>query len=147
MQEGMVLLNSCQQPLSRGSVRLQSFHIRDDPLIDPNYFEQHEDIDCTIRAIRLAIDLVATKPFRAMDATIHWPRFEQCRNFFGFDDSISIISDQYLECIIRVASVTSHHSGGTCAIGKTTNSVLDSTMKVRGVKMMRVVDASAIPCN
>lgn len=36
-------------------------------------------------------------------------------------------------------------SGGSCAIGTATNSALDGRMRVRGVRRLRVVDASVIP--
>lgn len=144
-QEGFVLLNSCYQPLSRGTVRLSSNKIYDHPEIDPNYLEKQEDVDCIIRAIRLSIKLIQTDAFKAVDAKIHWPRFNQCKNFFSADGETDV-TDQYLECIIRVAAVTAHHPGGSCAIGQFASSVLDSRMRVRGVRKLRVVDASIIPC-
>jgi choline dehydrogenase len=41
----------------------------------------------------------------------------------------------------------SHHASGTCAMGHQSNpmSVLDSSFRVRGVKGLRVVDASVFP--
>lgn len=61
-------------------------------------------------------------------------------------DATNAISDQYLECLIRVAAVTAHHPAGSCSVGKSTKSCIDSRMRVRGVKRLRVVDASTIPC-
>lgn len=138
-----MLLNTCYQPLSRGIVQLTSNSIKDKPEIDPNYLESPADVDCIIRAIRMAINLIATDTFKAVNAKIHWPQFSQCRNFLT-NDEINV-TDRYLECIIRVGALTAHHPGGSCAIGKTTNSALDNQMRVRGVHRLRVVDASAIP--
>lgn len=143
-QEGFVLLNTCNQPLSRGTVQLTSNRIHDSPAIDPNYLESQTDIECIIRAIRLSIDLMATEAFEQVNAKIHWPQFSQCKNFQPTDDE-STITDPYLECIIRVGAVTAHHPGGSCAIGRSANSALDNQMRVRGVRKLRVVDASAIP--
>lgn len=44
--------------------------------------------------------------------------------------------------------VFGHHSTCTCAIGADDNpfAVLDSKFRVRGVRGLRVVDASAFPC-
>jgi len=41
----------------------------------------------------------------------------------------------------------SHHATGTCAMGKASdpNAVVDSNFKVKGVKKLRVVDASVFP--
>lgn len=94
--------------------------------------------------MRLSIDLISTDAFKKVNAKIHWPRFSQCKNFLPSDDEMSI-SDQYLECIIRVGAVTAHHPGGSCAIGKSPNTALDSQMRVRGVRKLRVVDASILP--
>lgn len=141
-QEGFVLLNICNQPLSRGTVRINSNHIRDAPVIDPNYLENEADIECMIRAIRLSEKLIATDVFRKVNAKIHWPVFDQCKNFA---DEHSDLNDRYLECVIRVGGVTAHHPGGTCAIGNSSDSVLDNRMRVRGVNKLRVVDASIIP--
>lgn len=143
-QEGFVLLNTCYQPLSRGTVRLWSNRIHDQPEIDPHYLENQADVECLIRAIRLSITLMETDAFKQVNAKIHWPRFSQCKNFFSDNEEINV-TDQYLECIIRVAAVTAHHPGGSCAIGKSPNSALDSRMRVRGVRKLRVVDASIIP--
>lgn len=142
-QDGFVLLNTCYQPLSRGIVRLTSNRIQDPPAIDPNYLESQADVDCIIRAIRMAMSLIATDTFKAVNAKIHWPQFGQCRNFLS-NEEIDI-TDRYLECIIRVGALTAHHPGGSCAIGKSTNSALDNQMRVRGVRRLRVIDASAIP--
>lgn len=129
--------------MSRGSVRLASNRVHDDPEIDPNYLEDQNDIDCMIRAIKLSMDLMATDAFKAVNAKIHWPQFSQCKNFLS-EDGLNV-SDRYLECIIRVGAVTAHHPGGSCAIGTSPNSALDGRMRVRGVRKLRVVDASIIP--
>lgn len=89
------------------------------------------------------MELIETDAFKQVNAKIHWPKFSQCKNFLP-DDEMNI-TDQYLECIIRVGAVTSHHPGGSCAIGNSPNSALDNQMRVRGVRKLRVVDASAIP--
>lgn len=146
-QEGFVLLNTCLQPLSRGTVRLSSNRIQDAPEIDPNYLDDQADVDCLIRAIRLSIKLMSTEAFKAAKAKIHWPKFNQCKNLISFDDDDDDvnITDQYLECIIRVGGITAHHPGGSCAIGKAPNNALDGRMRVRGVRKIRVIDASVIP--
>lgn len=138
-----MLLNTCYQPLSRGTIRLTSNRIHDSPEIDLNYLESQADVDCNIRAIRMAMRLIATDSFKAVNAKIRWPQFGHCRNFLSNDEND--ITDRYLECIIRVGALTAHHPGGSCAIGKSPNSALDNQMRVRGVRRLRVVDASAIP--
>lgn len=110
-QEGFVLLNTCLQPLSRGTVRLVSNRAQDMPEIDPNYLENKADIECMIRAMRLSIALMSTEAFKAVNAKIHWPQFSQCNNFLPLEEEEMIITDRYLECIIKVGAVTAHHPG------------------------------------
>lgn len=140
-----MLLNTCNQPLSRGRVDLYSNRIADMPKIDPNYLSHDADVGCMIRSIRLAVQLMETKPFRRMNATIHWPEFSRCKNFGPAKGKRVAQNDRYLECLLRVGSVTAHHPGGTAAIGNASSSVLDSQMRVRGIRRLRVVDASVLP--
>lgn len=146
-QEGFVLLNSCNQPISRGSIKLRSSSIEDLPIINPNYLYKTEDTACMIRAIRLAVNLSQTNSFQRVEAKIWLPTFNQCKNFGPTDADLKSNqpSDRFLECIIRVAAVTAHHPGGTCSIGTYTDDVLDMEMKVRGVEKLRVIDASVLP--
>lgn len=100
--------------------------------------QNQSDADCLVRSIRLAIDFLSTHAFRKVNATIHWPQFDQCKNF----NDESYVSDRYLECVVRMTGLTAHHPGGTCSIGETNDSVLDKHMRVRGVRKLRVVDGS-----
>lgn len=139
------MLNTCNQPLSRGRVDLYSNRIADMPKIHPNYLSHDADVTCMIRSIRLAVQLMETRPFRRMNATIHWPEYKQCKNFGPAKGKRVAQNDRYLECLLRVSGVTAHHPGGTAAIGNSSSSVLDSQMRVRGVKQLRVIDASVLP--
>lgn len=57
-QEGFVVISSCLQPRSRGSVGLINRHMRRNPLIDPNYLSSEEDVACNIEAIRSAVKVI-----------------------------------------------------------------------------------------
>lgn len=128
----MVLLSTCHQPRSRGFVRLTSKNPKLPPLIDPDYLKARTDIDCLINAIRLAVKLMKTDAFQAIGARIHWPVLRSCANFGPFLEDL--INDQpnerYLECIIRTVAITSHHPGGTCSIGDSDNSAVDSRLRL-----------------
>lgn len=138
-------MNTCNQPLSRGRVELSSNRIADMPKINPNYLNHEADVACMIRSIRLAVRLMETLPFRRMNATIHWPQYSRCKTFGPAKGKRVAQNDRYLECLLRVGGVTAHHPGGTASIGNISSSVLDGQMRVRGVKRLRVVDASILP--
>lgn len=57
-------------------------------------------------------------------------------------------SDEHLECMARVYLATDHHYAGTCRMGSRHDrmAVVDSSsLKVIGVKGLRVADASIMP--
>lgn len=133
--------------MSRGKLTLASKETKTPMNINPNYLEIFDDVLCITRAIRLAIELMSTKYFQKMNATIAWPNLKNCRNFgpHHIDSDNFYPSDRYLECLIRTSGTTAHHSGGTCAIGNNTNSPLNTKFQVRGIKGVRVIDASTLP--
>lgn len=112
--------------------------------INPNYLHKNDDIKCTIRAIRMAIKLMATASFQAFNAHIVWPYIEDCEKFGSFADG-SPPNDAYLKCLIETIGMTAHHLGGTCAMGTKPSSPIDQSFMVRGVDRVRVVDASILP--
>lgn len=130
------MLSTCWQPQSRGTVRLAGKHPQKMPLINPEYLKEDVDVDCIVRAIRLAERLIATNSFQSIGAKIHWPRHRSCEKFGPFmedagDDGVATMASnrRYLECIIRMVAVTSHHPGGTAAIGDNEQSVVDSRLR------------------
>lgn len=56
-QEGFVVISGCLKPASRGSVKIQSSNIRKNPIINPNYFAEQRDVECTIKAIKAATEV------------------------------------------------------------------------------------------
>ncbi|PSN54282.1 hypothetical protein C0J52_06980 [Blattella germanica] len=141
-QEGFVLLASCLQPLSRGTVTLNDIDPKDEPVIDPQYLHHQNDITCMINAVQLAIQLSSSKPFKELGAKIHLPRLEECQHL-----EVDANSKTYLECIIRTAAITGYHPGGTCKMGSPHDetAVTDSMLRVRGLNGLRIVDASIMP--
>lgn len=130
-QEGFVLLCVCHQPKSRGTVKLNSRNPKLAPRIDPQYLQSNYDIRCHINAIRLAVEVLSTNAFQAIGVKIYWPKLKQCSNFGPYDDDFltNYPNDHYLECLIRTVAITSHHPGGTCAIGDSIHSPLDNRLR------------------
>ncbi|XP_002000124.2 neither inactivation nor afterpotential protein G [Drosophila mojavensis] len=142
-QEGFVVISSCLQPRSRGSVSLLHKTMRRNPLIDPNYLSDEQDVACTIAAIRNAVKIVTSSAFSKLRPHIHWPKLQECANFGPFkrDFFEHQPSDNYLECLMRHIGLGSHHPAGSCALGN----VVDSQLRLHGIPNVRIVDASVLP--
>lgn len=66
--------------------------------------------------------MTKTSAFEALDATLHIPNFPNCNNINLKDNQDEIVSrndyQEYLSCIIRVASITGYHPLGTARMGR-----------------------------
>ncbi|XP_067644776.1 neither inactivation nor afterpotential protein G [Eurosta solidaginis] len=147
-QEGFVLISTCLQPKSRGTVTISLRNTRRKPIIDPNYLREAGDIDCTIRAIRAAVEVVTSESFASLQPRIHWPKIKDCKKYGPTEQDFvdNKPNDRYLECVMRYVGLGSHHPGGTCVMGTSANnSVVNSEFKVHGVDNLRIIDASVLP--
>ena len=118
------------RPKSVGTVKIASKNPDDDPLIDPNYLSNDEDMEVMIKGYRKMMEIMNTEPLA---------QFNNVRNPINIDD------DKAIESAIRARSDTIYHPVGTCKMGNDDMAVVDSDLKVKGVKNLRVVDASIMP--
>ena len=118
------------RPKSVGTVKIASTNPDDDPLIDPNYLSDDEDMKVMIKGYRKMMEIMNTEPLA---------QFNNVRNPINIDD------DKAIESAIRARSDTIYHPVGTCKMGNDDMAVVDSDLKVKGVKNLRVVDASIMP--
>ena len=119
-------------PKSRGKLQLASADPRVPIRILENFLVDPEDMATARRGIHLVRDMVSRKPFAPFLAKEISP---------GPD-----VSDNAgLEAHIRQSARTVHHSLGTCRMGNDAASVVDPTLRVRGIERLRVVDASVSP--
>lgn len=132
----MVLL----KPKSIGRLELRSSHPLDKVKIFANYLSVKEDVDIMVRTIRVHQKVLKTKPF--VDHEV-----EELKVSISDCESLAKDSDDYWECFIRHMSTTIYHPVGTAKMGPNSDktSVVNSTLKVKGVKGVRVVDASIMP--
>ncbi|XP_014224375.2 neither inactivation nor afterpotential protein G [Trichogramma pretiosum] len=139
--EGFTFMSLCHQPKSRGNVSLASSSIDDQPNIEPAYLEHPDDVNCSIKAIRLGLAIIDTPKFQELGARPHLPDFKECRHLpQDYHD------DDYAECVVKVAGITGHHPSGTCVMGEDRlDSVVDLSLRVHGVEGLRIVDASVLP--
>lgn len=83
-------------------------------------------------AFRIAIEIYRQPAFRKFGVEPDLP-------VSNMDDDVA------LDAHIRSVLTNDHHAAGTCQMGEGENAVVDSALCVRGVRGLRVVDASIMP--
>lgn len=122
------------QPKSTGTVTLRSTDPLDNPIIRTGYLSNPEDVDKFASALVDVAALVNTTYFKMIDAEIVNFDLKECNSLVRF-------SWDYWRCYGQAMSNTVWHATATAPLG----TVLDKKLRVRGVKKLRVVDASGVP--
>lgn len=128
-------LNSCVlRPGSRGSVRLADANPETQPLVDPNYFEDPEDLRLAVGGLKVARKILDQDPLKEIITKEILP---------GPD----LQDDAALEDHAKTFVKTVYHPVGTIRMGRDDDAmaVLMPDLKVKGVEGLRVADASAMP--
>lgn len=125
-------------PKSTGEIRLHSSDPFEDPVIDPKYYENDDDIKMMVEGIKFAIRLTETKAFKSIGTKMRTQLVPGCEK---------LKDDEYWACCVRTMTASIYHATGTCRMGATndTNAVVDPELKVRGIQSLRVIDASIMP--
>ncbi|XP_035451172.2 ecdysone oxidase-like isoform X2 [Spodoptera frugiperda] len=116
-------------PESRGKVLLKSADPTEDPLVYSGIFSNSADLKLMAASLADFNKVLETSYYKSVDAKLVDTGF--C------DDS----SEDYWECMALSTSSSLWHFAGTCGMGP----VLDSKLRVKGVKSLRVVDSSSMP--
>ena len=122
------------KPLSRGSILINSTDPLADPVIDYGTFQHRTDIDVLIAAVKKFRQFVATKSWQAVGLK-------------ETDPGLSVQTDSAIEAVLRnQTQSTWSHPVGTCGMFPRENGgVVDSKLRVYGIKGLRIVDASVMP--
>jgi choline dehydrogenase len=128
-------IHACHlRPLSRGAISLRSIDPRTHPKIAPRYLSEPADLEALVRAVERTRDIFAAPAFAGLIETEVLP-----------GPSVKTRAD--IVAFIRAKAETIYHPVGTCRMGDASDSqvVVDPTLAVRGIKCLRVVDASVMP--
>jgi choline dehydrogenase-like flavoprotein len=131
-KEGFTIAPALVQPTSRGHVRLASADWRDAPIIECNHLGTDRDLAAIVRAIEVARELgskAALDSVREAEV-VPGPKATNRRDLID---------------LARTAAASFGHAVGTAKIGTGADAVVDSKLRVHGLRGLRVADASVMP--
>ena len=130
---GYSLFTCLLRPHSRGSVKLHKDGETHQVLIDHNFLSDSRDEVHIVEAIKKARELLSSQEFDSVRGDEIAP-------------GKSIQSDEDLLEYIRHSALTVYHPVGTCKMGIDELAVVSpSDLKVKGMRNLRVIDASIMP--
>lgn len=129
-RDGLTIVACLQYPSSRGSVHITSSDPTDDPAIDPAYLTHPSDVAILSAGVGF-IERVTKSPMLR----------DQVRRRIEPETSVDLLNHSQAEKEVRRRCMTEYHPCGSCAMGE----VVDEKLKVKGVRGLRVVDASVFP--
>ncbi|KAJ5378233.1 uncharacterized protein N7496_005642 [Penicillium cataractarum] len=124
------LIVSNMYPLSRGSVHVRSSDALEAPSVDPGFHSHPVDAHVLAAGVRFADRVFKSAPLKGKVGKRVDPPSD-----VDLDDEI--VARQF----VRDRIVSYHHAMGTCSMGH----VVDERLRVKGVKGLRIVDASVLP--
>jgi choline dehydrogenase len=131
-QQGFTCYAHVMRPESKGSVHISAADPTKPPAINFNFLSSAPDAEITIRAIRIARELMTAPAMQAIDTTEIAPGSEKQ-------------SDEDILEWVRAVGETTYHPVGTCKMGPDDMAVVDDRLRVRGLQGLRVADASIMP--
>jgi choline dehydrogenase len=126
--EGFTIIPGITHPQSAGTIRLRSDSPLDPPLIDPRHLAEQADVDGLVRGIELSREIGDAAAFA------EWGAHEVVPGL-----------DADLERYTRQVAGTWFHPVGSCRMGIGGDAVVDPQLRVRGLRGLRVADASIMP--
>ncbi|GAB0093750.1 hypothetical protein DMENIID0001_089240 [Sergentomyia squamirostris] len=123
-----------------GKIELKTTNPFDHPKIFPNYLLAQNDIDTGIRGIRRVQAYSKTDVYKMHDPVHIQIDLPNC-------DLLDYDTDEYWLCYMRHMGTTMYHPVGTAKMGPDSDpeAVVSADLRVKGVKGLRVVDASIMP--
>ncbi|AMY67921.1 GMC family oxidoreductase [Frigidibacter mobilis] len=129
---GISLNPCCLRPTSRGSMTLRSADPRDLPVLRANNLTTREDVETVMRGVSLCRRILKAPALAAM------VREELAPGPAGD-------TAEGLEAHARHFAKTVYHPSCTARMGTDALAVTDPELRVRGLKRLRIADASVMP--
>jgi choline dehydrogenase len=120
------------RPESRGWLRIQSPDPTKAPAMQPNYLSTQRDRDTIVAGLRVTRKIFATASMQRL-----------CREEIYPGPKAQ--TDEDLLNHVRATAGTTFHQTSTCMMGPGPKSVVDTDLKVKGLRGLRVIDASIMP--
>lgn len=131
-EPGLTLEVVVLQPKSRGTLTLKDADPRSTALIDPNYLAHPDDMRTMLLGLRYAREVLDAPALKAVlkPELLPGARVQS-------DADLAEYARQNMSCML--------HPVGTCRMGSGDDAVVDASLRVRGVRGLRVIDASVMP--
>ena len=127
---GITLAACLQYPASRGSVHISTSNPKIYPTIDPGYLTHPADVAVLAAGLKFCDAVAKSSHLKDKLASRIFPA-----------EHVDLTDTKQAEQAVRDWCLGEYHPIGTCAMGE----VVDSRLKVKGVKGLRVADASVFP--
>lgn len=136
----LMIVTSLSHPKSRGQVNLTSGNFQDSPAVYWNPYDQPDDLETHLSAIKYLEGFLQTEAFSQYNPELVRLPLPAC-------DIFLYRSDDYFRCLIRHTTVSLLHLAGTAKMGppNDTQAVVDNRLRVYGIGNLRVIDNSIIP--
>lgn len=118
------------QPKSRGRVKLVSGDYRSMPSVNPNYLAERDDLVALLRCVELCREIGNSR---------------EMAEYVKREVMPATVSGAAAEDFVRNGTGTYFHLVGSCAMGSDERCVVDPKLRVRGVRGLRIADASIMP--
>lgn len=135
-----LMFMNVMRPKSRGRIWLKSRDPAVYPHVDLGFLRHPDDVKVLVKGVELTKNITSSKAFQPFGTKLYDKPIPQCAQH-GRD------TDAYWACHARYLTITNYHQCGTAKMGPVNDpsTVVDPRLRVKGIKGLRVIDASIIP--
>jgi choline dehydrogenase-like flavoprotein len=130
--DGYIIRVSPMLPYSRGTIRLAGPEPGRAPLLDPDYFGDERDMVTTVAGVHFAREIGNAR------ALASWRGQE-------IGPGRDVTGDSGIRTYACRTLLSYWHPVGTCRIGADDRAVVDTDLRVHGIRGLRVADGSVMP--